>query len=143
MNDYEQLKNRFLLEVDSVLPDLPSSYQSVIAKALDRAAYSFEISHKQTALTAQVDPVPALVKTYIVVKKTEGLSNGTLHNYLRILKIFFKWIQKVPEDIAANDIRMFLYDYQQHRPISDRTLDKYRTNVYKHNICDALFNSYF
>lgn len=48
MNDYEQLKNRFLLEVDLMLHDLPSSHQSTIAKALNWAAYSFEISHKQT-----------------------------------------------------------------------------------------------
>lgn len=129
MNAYEQMKNKFLLELSFSLPDITGAYQSIIAKALDKAAWNYNIQEKQTALTVHQEPVPSLVKTYVVVKKTEGLSNETLKNYLRTLTIFFQWVRKLPEEVTANDIRMFLYDYQQNHSVSDRTLDKYREMV--------------
>lgn len=129
MNAYEQMKNRFLLEIEHALPDLTGTYQSIIASALDRAAYAYEIQEKQTALAIREDAVPMLVKTYVVVKKTEGLSDATLQNYLRTLRTFFLWAKKAPEDVIANDIRMFLYEYQRTHAISDRTLDKYREMI--------------
>ena len=70
-----------------------------------------------------------MVKIYLVVKKTEGLAEGTLENYWRILKSFFEWSHKQPEEIVANDIRMFLYFYQQNHSVSNRTLDKYREMI--------------
>lgn len=126
MNAYEQMKNNFLVELNTLLPGMSGAYQSMIIKSIDKAAFAFDITEKQTALIVQDDPVPPLVKTYIVVKKTEGLSNATLQNYARTLKLFFLWIRKAPESVTANDIRMFLYDYQNTHTVSDRTLDKYR-----------------
>lgn len=128
MNAYEQLKNRFLVELDGL--ELSGEELNRITSALDRAAYDYEIIHKETALSTQVvDSVPALVKTYIVVKKTEGRSDATLKNYARTLQAFFAWVKKQPEDVTANDIRMYIYDYQQTHNVSDRTLDKYREMI--------------
>lgn len=124
MNTYEQMKNRFYCELNAL--KLAPSQVMEIGQALDRAAYLYEIQPKETSLAVRQDQIPALVKTYIVVKKTEGLADGTLANYAYILKQFFAWVRKQPEDVVANDIRMFIYDYQQRKKISDRTLDKYR-----------------
>ena len=126
MNSYEQMKNRFLLEVSNEMPSLSVENVNKIGTALDRAAYGYEISQKDTALSTCVDPIPVLVKTYIIVKKTEGRSDGTLENYARVLKDFFFWCRKQPEEVNANDIRMYLYDYGQRRHISEQSLDKYR-----------------
>lgn len=86
MNTYEQFKNRFLVELENSIPDLASNYFDLIGHALDRAAYSYEISVKEMSLVPAPDVIPRLVKTYIIVKKTEGLSNGMLENYARTLK---------------------------------------------------------
>lgn len=129
MNDYEQFKNRFLVELEDANLDLSNDVLESVSSCLDRTAYDFTVSLKETSLSVNVDPIPMLLKTYIVVKKTEGLSDGTLKNYAYILKSFFMWVRKQPEEVTANDIRMFIYDYKQHRNISDRTLDKYREMI--------------
>ena len=126
MNAYEQMKNTFYVELEQILPDLSREYYELIGTALDRAAFPYDITVKETSLTIAVDLIPPLLKTYIAVKKVEGLSDGTLSNYARTLKTFFLWVRKLPEDVTANDVRMFLYEYSTNRNISDRTLDKYR-----------------
>lgn len=126
MNAYEQLKNTFLLELETLNPCLIKDHFDCISTALDKAAFHYDVSQKETSLVVVDDPIPHLVKIYLVVKKTEGLSDGTLANYYNILKAFFLWVKKQPQDVVANDIRMFIYNYQQIKSVSDRTLDKYR-----------------
>ena len=123
---YEQLKNSFLIELETRLPNLPGEQINAITSALDKASYPYDIKEKEVALTTYVDPIPRIVKMYLVIKRTEGLSLGTLENYRRILFAFFLWARKPAEKITAQDIRMYIYEYQQSRAISDRTLDKYR-----------------
>lgn len=129
MNAYEKMKDAFLLEVDHADLGITADQLNGLAAALDRAAYAYDVRVKETAISVQVDPIPMLVKTYIVVKKTEGLSVGTLQNYARTLADFFLWCRKTPEEVVPNDIRMYLYHYAQQRRITDRTLDKYRAYI--------------
>lgn len=92
------------------------------------AAYGYNIAQKNTDIIV-ADDIPSLLKVYIVVKKTEGLSELTLQNYWRIIKDFFSWCKKTPEGVTANDIRMYIYCYQTTHNISDRTMDKYRETI--------------
>ncbi len=126
MNAYEQLRNAFLTEIVGEIPSVDAGVLEKLGVALDRAAYRFEVQRKETTLTIYEDPVPELVKIYIVVKKTEGRADGTLENYTRVLCSFFRWFRKQTADVASNDIRMYLYEYSRSRKVSDRTLDKYR-----------------
>jgi integrase/recombinase XerD len=129
MNAYEQMKNSFLAELNRLIPDITGMTTQMICNALDKAAYPFEITAKETAIAVREEIIPEIVKVYIAVKKTEGLSNDTLENYARILKQFFLWVKKQPDAITANDIRMFLYNYQQYRHVSNITLEKYREMI--------------
>lgn len=129
MNGYELLKNTFMVELAQELPMLNGTDMNMIGAALDRAAYRFEVQEKKIELSTYVYTVPSLVKTYIVVKKTEGRSDGTLANYARVLQSFFSWCRKQPEEVTANDIRIFLFDYQNNHRVSERTLDKYREMI--------------
>lgn len=129
MNTQEQFKNTFLLELNKEIPEVMEEYYEVIEYCLTKTMFDYDINVKNTALAVIQDPVPQLVKIYLVVKKTEGLAEGTLENYWRILKSFFEWSRKQPEEIVANDIRMFLYFYQQNHSVSNRTLDKYREMI--------------
>lgn len=129
MKAYEQMRSAYLVELAKDYPDMTGESMEQICAVLDRVSQRYEIREKETALTVDTDPIPALVKTYIVVKKTEGLSNGTLQNYALILRTFFDWCRKSPVDVTTNDIRVFLYEYSIQRKISERTLDKYRQMV--------------
>ena len=129
MNTYEQMRNDFLFELELMAPDMPSEIRSAICAALDRACHKYTIDHKETSLAVIEDVVPEIAKVYIAVKKTEGLSNATLSNYARVLRQFFECVRKPAEQITANDIRMYLYNYQKSHSVSDRTLDKYRETI--------------
>lgn len=120
---YEHFKNDFLVQLQSQF-DKNQIY--VILNCLDIAAYNYDISKKQTEIVKYEDQVPELVKTYIVCKKIDGLSRQTLYNYHMHLKNFFLYVRKSPYDITANDIRIFLYKYQECHKITNRSLDKIR-----------------
>lgn len=129
MNGYEQMKNAFLAELNRRMPDLVGETISAIGDTLDKAAYPFDVTVKNTAIVVREEVIPEVVKIYIAVKKTEGLSHGTLSNYARTLEQFFLWTKKQPDEVTANDIRMFLYNYQQYRNVSNNTLEKYREMI--------------
>lgn len=129
MSMYEQMKNLFLSELETLIPDMSGKVISKITQALDKTCYGYDIAEKSVALTTYVDPIPQIVKMYLAIKKTEGLTDDTLKNYKRILTSFFLWVKKQPHDITPIDIRMFIYDYQQTKRVSDRTLDKYRQMI--------------
>ena len=120
---YEQFKNQFMLKLSG---NFTNEELEVIMEELDKTAYDYEIKKRETELVVYNDEMPALVKTYLVCKKIEGLSDATLYNYGHYLHIFFREIQKAPEQVTTNDIRVFLYCYQEQRKISNRSLDKYR-----------------
>ena len=119
---YERLRNDFALEVANL-----EKYTVVeILQALDRASARYDIKLKETGLSVIEDGLPRAVQMYLVCKKMSGLSDTTLRNYKIFLQLFFREANKLPQEVSANDIRMFLYLYQQNRKISSRSLDKYR-----------------
>ena len=93
---------------------------------LDKLATRYEIHRRETSLAVYNEEVPEIVKVYIVCKKIEGLSQATLDTYLRMLKLFFRDVRKAQAQITTNDVRVYLYRYQQERSCSNRSLDKYR-----------------
>ena len=70
-----------------------------------------------------------MVKTYLVCKKMAGLADGTVNNYKIILNVFFDKVKKEPQFVTANEIREFLYLYQEQKGVSRRTIDKYREYI--------------
>lgn len=129
-NTYEQFKAEFLMELKKTLKSqFVKSNIDPITVALDRAAFGYEFEPKTKALAVYNDPIPRLVRLYVAVKSTEGLSSGTIDNYERVLCMFFLWVRRPPEEIVANDIRMWLYEYGQSKHIQDGTLDQYRAYI--------------
>ena len=121
---YEHFKNDFLVQLQNRKFD--QDQVRTILNCLDVVAYNYDISKKQTEIVEYGDQIPELVKTYIVCKKIDGLSEQTLYNYHMHLKNFFMYIRKDPQNITANDIRIFLYKYQEIHKITNRSLDKIR-----------------
>lgn len=129
MDCYEKMRNAFAAELDTALPELSAKEAELIIAALDRAAQCYEVRAKETSLAVRTDYIPEVVKVYIAVKKTEGLSDATLGNYARTLRGFFRAARKTPDEVTANDIRLYLYEYQKARGVTNRTLDKYREMI--------------
>lgn len=123
---YEQFKNDLLMLLANKAGFSANEIESVLVN-LDLVANDYEIKKKETAIVVYNNELPYLVKTFIVCKSIEGFSEQTLYNYTRHLRNFFFAIQKSPEQVDANDIRVYLFKYQQEREISNRSLDKVRS----------------
>lgn len=122
---YEQMRNDFLVAISSM--DNVDTLSAL--RALDQVAESYEIKQKETNLIVYEGGLPEMVKIYLVCKKIAGLSEATLKNYKIMLDVFFREIQKQPQFVTANDIRGFLYFYQERKKVSLRSIDKYREYI--------------
>lgn len=138
---YEQFKNEFLNRIAS---DFSVSQLSKIEQALNMTARRYKITKQITDIVVYNGELPNMVKEFLVCKKIEGFSDGTLYNYQHILHSFFLTLQKPPEIVTTNDIRVFLYRYQKQRNISNRTLEKYREYIssFYNWACDERYLNY-
>lgn len=121
---YEHFRNELQLAASD--HGVPQETIIDVLGLLDNLAARYEIHRKETSLALFQEELPEIVKIYIVSKKIQGLSQTTLDTYLRMLKLFFSCLGKSPAQITTNDIRVYLYRYQQERGCSNRSLDKYR-----------------
>ena len=122
----EKLRNELLVELDKYLD---ANTLRTIEINIDVILSNYEIENRKTEIIEYGSDIPKTVKTYIVTKKISGLSEKSLYLYLTVLKNFFRTVKKSSETITANDIRIYLYNYQMEHGISNRTLDSKRTIV--------------
>lgn len=123
---YEQFKNQFAL---ALATNYPKEDIEIILKKLDFVAFNYDVSKKETAVAVYNSDMPDIVKTYLVCKKVEGLAEQTLYNYGNALRKFFFELQKSPDKISPNDIRVYLYRYQEVNGTTNRSLDKIRQMI--------------
>ena len=122
----EKLRNDLLVLMDDYLE--PDKLREVVPM-LESILSNYEIKKRETEIIVYGSDIPETVKTYIVAKKISGLSANSLYLYLMVLTDFFKTVCKKPEKVSANDIRVYLYQYQKEHNISNRTLDSKRTII--------------
>ena len=124
---YEHFKDQFITNLSQMKINLNKEQIDKILISMDNAAFHYNIYDKDNSRNfKQINGIPQIVYTYLSCKQTEGRTKGTLYNYQIMLEVFFRSCPKEPKDVEANDIRVFLYNYQQVHHISNRTLDKYR-----------------
>jgi integrase/recombinase XerD len=101
-----------------------------ISKALDVTCSQYSISPAETHLAvAGREEFENLIKTFIVIKKMEGLSELTLKQYLMHLTHFMESMSIPISQITGNNIRLYLFNYQQQRHVSNRSLDRIRATL--------------
>lgn len=120
----EKLKNDLLLLLNTYVD---TNALKGIDQKLNIILSDYEIESRKTEVAVYEYQIPNTVEIYIVSKKISGLSDKTLYLYKIVLEDFFCTVQKEPERISANDIRIYLYKYQKEHGISNRTLDCRRT----------------
>ena len=106
----EKLKNEILLMLNTCVD---TSTLQMIDHKLDVILADYEVGSRKTEIIPYEYKLPETLEIYIVTKKIGGLSADTLYLYNLILSDFFYTVQKEPEKITANDIRVYLYKYQQ------------------------------
>lgn len=122
----ERLKNDLLTMLDQHVPvDTLRELEPYIENILS----NYEVEERKTEIIPYGSDIPETVQIYIVTKKISGLSEKSLYLYLIVLTDFFRTVCKKPEKITANDIRIYLYQYQKTHGISNRTLDSKRTII--------------
>ena len=100
-----------------------------IMGAIDKAGTEYDVERKQTALVPMEALTPRLLVEYLAVKSIEGRSKNTIDSYGIMLRCFFRRVQKPVNEIESADIRLYLFEYQQVRKISNRALDKMRSTI--------------
>lgn len=105
---------------------IPEDYLPIIDKALRIHCDKFDIQPKCRDLSTEVYQYPSELKAYLVTGKIEGKSEKTLLFYKRHLERFLSAVAVPLDMIDANTVRVYLYNYQEQRKISDRYLDKIR-----------------
>lgn len=121
-----QLKNELLLMMNGYVDgkDL-----KIIEQKLEIILSNYDVTSQKKEVILYAYQIPETVEIYIVSKKIAGLSEKTLYLYKIVLSDFFMTVQKQPEKITANDVKIYLYQYQKEHGISNRTLDCRRTVI--------------
>ena len=87
---------------------------------------NYTIEEKDAATTLPDYTIPEEVSHYILAKKIEGKSSETLKNYTLHLTNLFMSLQKPVSEISTDDIRTYLYTYQEKRKIQNTSLETMR-----------------
>lgn len=128
---YELYKNQVISSIMSMQLNLNEDQINKILTSMDKAAQNFSFYEHTDIADFQRgnNGVPKAVYTYLEWKRSEGLAPKSIYEYKIMLEIFFKNCPKEINEIAAEDIKLFLKEYQANHNISNRTLDKYREYV--------------
>lgn len=127
MNDYEKLRMEFVCRLQETAPAMTVEQEQAALRALDMACTGYAVQHTGTALTVRSGEMPDIVKQYLVSGKISGLSVKTLDNRRLYLSRFCAAIGKPVTEATAMDVRVYLYDYQRTRGVSDRSLEQLRS----------------
>lgn len=122
----EQFVNEFVASVSS---NFDEDTLRKIFKKLTVFVNGYEIKPVETSAALYVDYIPECYQTYFVTRKIEGMSMKSLEMYDLYLKDFFRQVHKPFKAITTNDIRVYLYNVQTQRGISNRSLDCRRTVI--------------
>ena len=122
---YEKLRNEI---ITGLLQSRNVEDINSIMTVIDRSAIGYEIIQKCTDVTI-ADDCPQIVRLYIAAMAVENMSRQTAYQYFSTLKLFFGVVRKPFDAVTTNDIRAFLYSYQQQHGISNNTLNQYRARI--------------
>lgn len=118
---YESMRLDFAAQLNAIgIPNVPD-----LLAILDAVSAGYDVTRKSMEIIP-ADEIPQAVRLYIASKSVEHLSRGTLSLYLLRLTQLFTTIHKPIDQITANDVRVYLYQYKQTRNVKDTTLEGMR-----------------
>ena len=121
----DELLNDLMIELNGKVSD---EELEMICNKVRICAQSYSISRIGTEI-ATLNGYPKELEIFLVAKKIEGRSMGTLELYKGRLEDMFNVVGKPVRDITSNDLRLYMYNYQNNNGVSDRTLDNCRLTL--------------
>lgn len=121
-------RDKFRAEILTMLLDADLAYDTInkLQLKIDVLLHEYDISEKCTEIAVTTDTNDVIVKNFLGTKRLQGCSVNTIEYYRAILDILLTDINKNIPDIATNDMRYHLANYQMSRNISMRSLDNMR-----------------
>lgn len=114
-----------------ILTQLSDKFNNEQLKIIDNVIITlmanYDINTRCTEIQLyQNDGVPQEVKTFLVSKSIQGLTESSLRHYKRLLTHFVLNINKDIKIINANDIRLYLFSYEQTHKCCKSSIDDKR-----------------
>lgn len=119
----ERLIIEILIKLTEVEPNID---QQKVREILQISLDQYKIEEKETSLALR-NNIMEYVNFFLVTRKIDGLSEATLKEYQIKLRVFSEWVPLNIDQIKANDIRKFLFDYQRERGLKKNSLNTYQT----------------
>ena len=124
---YEEFRLNMLRELANA--DLEGATLQRVMQIVDKLGGEYDVSRKEMSLVPREMTSQWVLMEYLASRSLEGLSKETLYGYRMLLIQFLSRLRKNLDEVDSNDIRLFLYQYQQQRKVSNRTLDHIRTTI--------------
>ena len=123
---YEHMRNELMARLASTFT---AEEIKIVLSSMDRVVVNYNIERKSTALQLYDNSIADAVKMYLLCKKASGMKDASLQNIRYTLKRFANTIGKSLSDVTTNDIRGYLFLYQQRENVSPATMDKIRERI--------------
>lgn len=124
MTDKENLVNTIMIECMQKFPNIDHNLlrNIILVKMND-----YEISREEREIVVYEGNVnDNLLKSFLIAKKVNGLTDRTLRYYRYTLEFVFNKIKKPAHQITANDVRMYLAYREINDHVSATTRDNER-----------------
>lgn len=108
---------------------LPVKLLHDVLQQIDDVASQYEIKRTTTDLITISDE-PEMVKMYLASLAIANKAMSTLGDYRMHLKRFFTHVKKPFNTVTANDIRLYMHEYQMESNLAKSSLDHVRTVIY-------------
>lgn len=115
--------------LNRLIGTIPDKYLQIIKEQAYITFNNYEIRQKETSLQTRADDLCRELQEFVIAKKVEGMSNGTIKLYHRTISNFLFYVNKPVNDITTGDILAFLHSYQATRKVKDITLDNTRIHI--------------
>jgi site-specific recombinase XerD len=116
-----------ILEIkQSMNPFLDNKQMEILDKVLKGKFINIKISEKEVNNQNEEIENKKLLEFFISAKKIEGCSNRSLSFYKGTLENMIKHLNKSVKQITTNDLRQYLFEYQEKRKPSKITIDNIR-----------------
>ena len=122
----EDLINEILM---AMMPILDEEQLGQLKLQLFMKFTAYNIEEKKTALAVYDDSDFEMMNRFLAAKASARKSPGTLRNYSDHIRLMIEGVGKRIKDIDADDISLFLYNYQVRKGISKTTARNIRASL--------------
>lgn len=120
---YELFRSSIVSRISEM--NLPPKQLNDIIAEIDRISSQYDITRRSTDLIVSSD-FPEVAKMFLASLAVENKSKSTINDYKQKLFRFFSSVRKPYNTITANDVRLYLWQYQQDAGLQKSSLDHVR-----------------